>query len=122
MLLNVIVEPAHTAEGPLIVPAFRPGLTEIFDEADEAPHVVDIVYVIVALPAATPVTTPVAAFTVADEVLLLLQVPPLVPLLVNGVDVPIHIVAAPLTTPAVGTIFTVTSFVAVEVTQLFVNV
>lgn len=43
----------------------------------------------VELPAETPVTTPVAEFTVAAEVLLLLQVPPLM-LLDNVVVDPVH--------------------------------
>ena len=57
---------------------------------------------IVADPAATPVTTPVAAFTVATRLLLLLQLPPAVPLLVNVVTEPAQSGDEPLTTPAFG--------------------
>ena len=57
---------------------------------------------IVALPAATPVTTPVIEFTVATRLLLLLQLPPAVPLLVNVVTEPAQSVAEPLTVPALG--------------------
>ena len=71
----------------------------------------------VEVPSATPVTTPVVAFTVATAGLLLLQVPPPVPLLVNVVDRPVHTDAAPLTEPAFATALTVTSCVAVEVPQ-----
>jgi len=70
------------------------------------------------LPAVTPVTTPVTEFTIATDVLLLLQVPPDVPLLVNDVDAPIHMVAAPLTVPPVGIALTLITFVALEVMQL----
>lgn len=55
---------------------------------------------IVALPAATPVTTPVTEFTVATKLLLLLQLPPGVPLLLNVAVEPAHMVAEPLTEPA----------------------
>ena len=69
----------------------------------------------VALPAATPVTTPVAAFTVAAAVLLLLHAPPAIPLLAKVVDRPAHTVAAPDTVPALAIAFTVTNCVALEV-------
>lgn len=62
----------------------------------------------VVLPAATPLTTPVAEFTEAAAGLLLLQIPPVVPLLVNVTDKPAHTAEAPFTTPAFGTGFTVT--------------
>jgi hypothetical protein len=56
----------------------------------------------VALPAPTPVTTPVVEFTVATRLLLLLQLPPANPLLVNVVGEPAHIAGAPVTVPAFG--------------------
>lgn len=67
----------------------------------------------VAEPAATPVTTPVVAFTVAAAVLLLLQAPPPVPLLVKMSVEPAHNIAAPLTVPALGREPTVTIVCAV---------
>jgi len=76
----------------------------------------------VELPGATPVTMPVEEFTVAAAVLLLLQVPPPVPVMVNVVDKPEHIDDAPLTVPAFATAFTVTSWVAVEVPHPFDSV
>jgi hypothetical protein len=76
----------------------------------------------VALPAATPVTSPEVAFTVAAAVLLLLQLPPPVPLLVKGVDKPAHTDAAPLTVPAMGTGFTVMVVVVEDVAQAEVAV
>ena len=61
------------------------------------------------MPAATPVTTPVVAFTVAAAGLLLLQLPPGVPpMLVKLVDKPAHTDVAPLTVPPVGTGLAVT--------------
>lgn len=76
----------------------------------------------VAEPAATAVTTPVVAFTVAAEVLLLLQVPPPSPVLVNPVLEPTHNVEAPLTVPALGSAFTVILADAVAVPQVLVTV
>lgn len=62
---------------------------------------------IVAFPAATPVTTPEAALTVATVGSLLLQVPPVFPpLLVNVVAEPLHTVLS-LTVPAFGSGFTI---------------
>ena len=77
---------------------------------------------IVAEPPLTPVTTPVDEFTVATAVLLLLQDPPLVPLLVNVVVDPIQTVAAPLTVPAFAAAFTVIPFEAVVDPQLLLTV
>lgn len=61
----------------------------------------------IALPAATPVTTPLVALTEAIDGLLLLHVPPVLPLLPNDVESPAQRVEAPVTTPAFGTGFTV---------------
>lgn len=52
------------------------------------------------VPGLTAFTTPVPATTVAMAVLLLLQVPPPVPLLVNVLVEPIHKGLVPLTVPA----------------------
>ena len=54
----------------------------------------------IAVPAPTPVTIPVLLFTVATEVLLLLQDPPASPLLVKLIEAPMHTIAAPETVPA----------------------
>jgi hypothetical protein len=61
----------------------------------------------ITLPGATPVTTPVTGSTVAIELLPLLQLPPLLPLEVNVVEVPAQILAVPETTPAFPPEFTV---------------
>jgi hypothetical protein len=56
--------------------------------------------VILVVPAATAVTTPVVEFTVATEVLLLLQVPPPLPLLLYCAVAPMQSGELPLTVPA----------------------
>ena len=66
----------------------------------------------VAVPAATPVTTPVLGFTVAMAGVLLLQVPPAA-VDVNVVLDPTQIACVPLRMPAVGAAVTVTVRVAV---------
>ena len=60
----------------------------------------------VAVPAVTPVTTPVEAFTVATTVLLLLHVPPVL-LELNEVVLPTQTAWVPLKVPAFGTAETV---------------
>ena len=76
----------------------------------------------IALPDATPVTTPLVAFTDATEGLLLLQVPPLFPSLVKGADNPAQIVAVPLIVPETGSGFIVTVLEADELEQAEVTV
>lgn len=68
---------------PLSVPAFGEAVTETERVAVEfeQPPVPVTVYVIVAVPAVTPVTTPVELFTVATAVFPLLHDPPEVVLL-----------------------------------------
>ena len=74
-----------------------------------------------AVPVATPVTTPVALLMVATDTLLLLQVPPLT-VEVSVIDAPVHTVAGPLIVPADGDGLIVIVFVATAVPQLFVTV
>jgi hypothetical protein len=87
-LASVAVKPSHTDIEPVIA---AKGLTVIFVVAVQP---VGRVYVIVAVPATIPVTTPVAETTVATEVLLLLHVPP-VDVLVNAIVKPSHTVDEP---------------------------
>ena len=108
LLVNVVVEPTHTVEAPLTVPALAAGFTVITLFELNVPQLLVTVYFIVALPAATPVTKPVVAFTVATDGVRLLQVPPLVPLLEYVVVNPTQIVEAPLTVPAFRAAFIVT--------------
>lgn len=72
---------------------------------------------IVAVPAATPVTTPEEAFTVATPVLLEVQEPPVLPLLVNVVVPATQMFCVPLRVPALGAAVTVTVRVAVALLQ-----
>ena len=74
----------------------------------------------VAVPAATPVTIPVDP-TVATDVVPEVHAPPLVPSL-NAVVAPAHNVAVPEIVPAPGTVFTVTTVVALALPQLLVTV
>ena len=68
---------------PLTVPAISFGETvNVLNEETGEPQPLLTVYAISAVPAATAVTSPVDAFTVATEVLVLLHAPPAVPLLV----------------------------------------
>ena len=61
----------------------------------------------VAVPAATPVTTPVVLFTVATAALLVVHAPPLVPFEVNVVLPVPQMVCVPLNVPALGAAVTV---------------
>ena len=72
---------------------------------------------IVAVPAATPVTTPVELFTVAIAALLVDQAPPVLPLLENVVVPPAQMPCVPLRVPALGAAVTVTVRVAVALLQ-----
>ena len=74
------------------------------------------------LPAAMAVTTPVVELTVAAAGLLLLQVPPAAPVLVNVADRPAHTDDEPLTEPAFATALTVTVAEVEEVAQAEVTV
>jgi len=101
LLEYVAVCPTVSGEVPLIVPTFTLGFTTTFCCAlTGAPHPDDTVYVMVAVPALTPVTCPVEALTVAMEVFELLHVPPDVPLLVKLVEAPMQIGDEPETVPA----------------------
>jgi hypothetical protein len=65
-----------------------------------------------------PLTTPPDDVTVASEVLVLLQVPPVVAF-VNVIVVPVHKVVAPeIAAGKAGMVFTVTGFVAIADPQL----
>ena len=75
-------------------------------------------YVIVADPAATPVTAPVIEFTVAVEGALLVHTPPDVVLVKIVLD-PIHAFVVPPIAANVGNAFTLTTTTSVE-EQLFV--
>jgi len=71
----------------------------------------------VAVPAATPVTTPEELFTVATAALLVVQAPPALPFEVKVVLPVPQIVCVPLKVPAFGAAVTVTERVAVALEQ-----
>ena len=72
-------------------------------EEDEVHPAPEAVYVIVTVPASTPVTTPVEASTVATVRSPEDQVPPAEPLVERVVDEPMVIEVVPLSVPASGT-------------------
>jgi hypothetical protein len=112
------VDAIQTDEPPLIEPAFKTGFTVIGADCALVPHEEVVrVYVIIAFPADTPLTTPDAAFTVATAVLLLLQLPPVFPLVLKVVDKPAQTDDAPVTVPAFGNGFTVIILLVVDVAQ-----
>ena len=73
------------------------------------------------VPAATPVTTPVDASTVAKTTFVLLHTPPVVASL-SVVVAAGHTTAVPVMAPAVGVVSMVTTAVAMPVPQLVVTV
>ena len=86
------------------------------------PQAEETVYTMEELPAEIPVTTPLAAFTVATDVFVLLHVPPLKPVLDKVVVEPVHSNIVPFIVPAVGTGLTVTANVVEAVPQPVVTV
>jgi hypothetical protein len=88
-LLNVVADPIQTLATPVIVPGLIFTVTTaVFKQP------VDNLYVIVEVPPATAETSPVLAPMLATLVLLLLQVPPVVPS-DNVVKVPTHRLIVP---------------------------
>ena len=109
LLLKVAAEPTQSVDVPETVPADTLAFTVTAINAETGlPQPVDTVYVISVVPAATAVTSPVAAFTVATEVLLLLHVPPVVPFVLRVVLAPAQSTAVPVIVPALTFALTVT--------------
>jgi hypothetical protein len=115
--VRVIVEPMHTLEGPVILPAFD-GLTVTVRVALQPPV---NAYIIVDVPVATPETIPEPLPTVATDVLLLVQLPPAMASLNVIVD-PAQTVAGPAVVMGAGAEFTVIFFVVKTVPQRLVTV
>jgi hypothetical protein len=103
-LARVIALPIHTFAGPAIVAGVV--LTETTAVVMQP---LPIVYVIVVVPGATPVTTPVPALTVATDVLLLVHETAVAVALLRFVVEPGHMASVPVI--ADGDAFTVTTFV-----------
>jgi len=79
LALKLMVEPAHTDDKPLTVPAFGSEFTKRAWAALEDPQLLVTVYTIRVFPAEIAVTSPVTGSTVATAGLVLLQVPPVAP-------------------------------------------
>lgn len=118
-LLSAVVEPAVNEAVPVIDPTLAEEFTVTAFVAVAVPQLLLTVYVILAVPLDTPVTTPVL-LTMAMPVVELLHVPPPT-LFVNVVVLPGHTVLAPVIVPGLTVELTVTVFVAVAVPQLFVT-
>ena len=116
--VRVMVDPAHTPAGPLMLPALGALLTATLHVADAVPQLPLTVYDMVDVPADTPVTTP--PDTVASA-LLLLHVPPGAASVRVIVD-PIHTPAGPLIVPVTRAAPTVTGADAIAVPQALVTV
>jgi hypothetical protein len=116
--LDVVVPPIHNEVLELVIFVVGLALTVTALVASDGHDVVLFVNVNVAVPAATPVTTPTFV-TVATEVLLLVHMPPVVGL--NEVVDPAHIVLPPVML-TLGFTFTVNGAVASELHPLLVKV
>jgi hypothetical protein len=104
--VSVVVEFSHTSIVPVIVPGN--GFTNTGAVATQP---VDSMYVMMLVPEATPVTTPVDDTTVATAVVPLLHVPPVV-VLFSVVVIPTQTFVTPVMFAGNG--FTVTSAVFVQ--------
>jgi hypothetical protein len=124
LLVNVVDKPVHTDDAPLSVPALASGFTVTSFVALDVPQTRGdpTVYIMVVLPSATPVTTPVVGFTVATPGVVPLQLPPLLPLALKLIVEDTHTDARPLTVPASGSELTITFIAAVDEPQLLVTV
>ena len=110
---NIMDEPTHTFDRPVIVPGSDDMFTVIVIVAVAVPHVLVTTYLIISEPAETPVTMPEEEPTVATAVLLLLHTPPVT--LSDKVMVePIHTPERPVIVPAFGDGFTVRVLVAIQ--------
>jgi hypothetical protein len=124
VLLNVVEVPAHAALAPPIAARVGKLFTVKLVLAELVhPFPSVTVYVIVEVPALTPVTAPEEAFTVAVAVLDELQVPPPVELAKVELE-PTHAEAVPVIAATVGSAFSVTTTAAEVAEQplLFVTV
>jgi hypothetical protein len=124
VLLNVVEVPAHAALAPPIAARVGKLFTVKLVLAELVhPFPSVTVYVIVEVPALTPVTAPEEAFTVAVAVLDELQVPPPVELAKVELE-PTHAEAVPVIAATVGSAFSVTTTAAdvAEHPLLFVTV
>ena len=117
MLVKIVVEPTQALFVPAIAASVGNAFTLTVACALDTQLFVVTVYVIVAVPAATPVTTPVLEFTVATAVFDDVHTPPAVAL-VNVVVEPAHTSVVPLIAATTGIALIVTVVFTVEVQPL----
>jgi hypothetical protein len=108
--VKVMNEPTQTLERPVILPAFTDEFTVIVLVAVAVPHKLVTVYMMVSIPAETPVTIPPATVALA---FVLLHIPP-VTVSVKVMSEPIHTLDEPFIMPAFDIAFTVTVLVAAQ--------
>src|SRR6202008_710714 len=116
---KVVFDPAHTVVVPVIDATVGTSFTVTEAVLFVVPQVLVTEYVMVAVPAVIPATSPVP-FTVATAVLLDDQLPPAVTLDKVVFD-PAHTVVVPVIDATVGTSFTVTDAVLFVVPQVLVT-
>jgi hypothetical protein len=117
VLVKIVVDPTHALFVPPMAASVGNALTFTVACALETQLLVVTVYVIVAVPAATPVTTPVLEFTVATDALDDVQTPFAVAL-VKVVVEPAHTSVVPLIAATTGIALIVTVVLAVAVQPL----
>jgi hypothetical protein len=117
--VNVVVPLTQIESAPLTDPAFGAAVivTVLVAVSFEQPPLPVTTYLIVVVPAATGVTSPVLASTVATPVFNELKVPVLSPSVVNVVVPSEQIDWVPDNEPAFGSVVTVTSLFAVASLQ-----
>jgi hypothetical protein len=118
-IARAVVFPGQTVAVPEMVPTAGAGFTVAATVARSDPQPFVTEYDMVALPSATPVTTP-ELFTVAMLVLELLHAPP-APVVLSADVADWQTEASPVIEPALGVVFTVTSFVTINTPQAFVT-
>ena len=118
LLPKLIVEPVHTDDKPLIVPALAIEFIITGYVTFEEPQLLLTLYFTVTEPAVTPVTIPPEVMVAEPVPLVIDHVPPAVASVNAGVDAPAHTLAAPPPIVATaGTSFTVKEAVTVVVPQ-----
>jgi len=108
LLLKLTVDPTHTLERPVIVPALGNAFTVTGNWANVVPQVLETMYRILEVPIPTPVTSPKLEFTVATAGDPLSQVPFRLPLELKIIEEFKQTVDEPLIVPALGEAFTCT--------------
>ena len=115
---RVMVLPIHTVDGPVIGPVAGVRVTVTNCVSRALPQILVTSYVMIAVPADTPKTDPVVAFTLATAGLPLVHVPPVV-LLVRVAEAPVHKLRVPPIPSTTGVVSTVMDCVSARGPQAF---